>query len=134
MKMSIWAAAICVAIVGTLEARTWKSADGSKTFEGELRSFDKNTGEVSVVMNGRLIKFNQSVLSAEDQEFLKTATPGSSGGSEGNAAEIAEKLSATKVGAQVAKAKLERLDGKRFKKAEMEKAPEYYILYFSASW
>ena len=83
-------------------------------------------------MNGRLVKFNQSVLSAEDQEFLKTNNASSSGGS--NAAEIAEKLSASKVGAKVAKAKLERLDGKRFKKAEMEKAPEYYILYYSASW
>lgn len=132
MKKLILGAAIFVALVGVLEARTWKSADGSRTFEGELRSFDKNSGEVSVVVNGRLLKFNQSVLSTEDQEFLKSNNPSSSGGSD--TAAIAEKLSASKVGAQVAKAKLERLDGKRFKKAEMEKAPEYYILYYSASW
>ena len=29
---------------------------------------------------------------------------------------------------------LSRLNGKRFKKATMEKTPEYYLLYFSASW
>ena len=115
-----------------LEARTWTSSDGTKTFQGELRSFNASTGEVRVVINGKLITFQQSVLSKEDQEFLKNASKSASSGS--NSAEVAEELKGQKVGKQVMDGRPHRIDGKRFKKAELTKAPEYYILYFSASW
>ncbi len=55
-----------------LDARTWKSADGSKTFEGELKSYNASTGEVVVVRNGKDMTFKQDVLSGEDIEWLKT--------------------------------------------------------------
>ena len=32
------------------------------------------------------------------------------------------------------KVPVHRLDGKTFKKAELKKSPEYYVLYYSASW
>ena len=32
------------------EGRTWTSADGSKTFEGELQSYDAASGKVSVTL------------------------------------------------------------------------------------
>jgi hypothetical protein len=35
---------------------------------------------------------------------------------------------------KMAKAKLHRHDGKRYRKAELEKAPKYFLLYYSASW
>jgi hypothetical protein len=55
-----------------VQARTWTSADGSKTFEGELKSFDATTGTVNVTQpNGKLLKFTQDKLSAADIEFLK---------------------------------------------------------------
>ncbi|MDC0322470.1 sialate O-acetylesterase, partial [Verrucomicrobiales bacterium] len=55
-----------------LDARTWKSAEGSKTFEGELKSYNESTGEVVVVRNGKDMTFKQDVLSGEDIEWLKT--------------------------------------------------------------
>ena len=56
----------------SVSARTWTSADGSKTFAGELKSYDAATGTVSVIMaNGRVLKFPQDMLSAADIEFIK---------------------------------------------------------------
>ncbi|MGY8640094.1 MAG: sialate O-acetylesterase [Verrucomicrobiales bacterium] len=55
-----------------LDARTWKSADGSKTFEGDLKSYDKATGQVVVVRNGKDMSFIRDILSGEDIEWLKT--------------------------------------------------------------
>lgn len=52
-------------------ARTWKSADGARTFEGELISYDVKTGTVKVNINGNSASFNESLLSKEDIEFLK---------------------------------------------------------------
>jgi hypothetical protein len=54
------------------DARKWTSADGGKTFEGELHSYDEATGAVEVkTSKGRTMKFKQTVLCAEDIEFLK---------------------------------------------------------------
>jgi hypothetical protein len=71
-------------------ARTWTSADGSKTFEGELKSYDPATGAVGVALaNGKTMSFNQSKLSEADVAFLKetgalspsaTSAPSSGGG------------------------------------------------------
>jgi len=57
----------------TADGRKWTSADGSKTFEAKLKSYDEATGTVVVTKtNGRAMKFKQSILSAEDIEFIKT--------------------------------------------------------------
>ena len=54
------------------QARTWTNSDGTKTFEGELKSYDPATGAVGVVMpNGKSLSFNQSKLSEADITFLK---------------------------------------------------------------
>ncbi|MFK7852406.1 MAG: hypothetical protein AB8D78_15635, partial [Akkermansiaceae bacterium] len=52
-------------------ARTWKSADGSKTFEGELVSYDAKTGTVKVSISGVTGTFEESILSEADVAFLK---------------------------------------------------------------
>lgn len=53
------------------QAKTWTSADGSKTFKGELTSYDAKTGSVKVTLsNGKRMTFNQKVLSKQDIEFL----------------------------------------------------------------
>jgi hypothetical protein len=112
-----------------LGARTWTSADGGRTFEGDLRTYDSATGKVTVILrNGRTLTFDQDKLSEDDIAFLKEQEAAA------NMPDPAEALEQQVVGAKVAKAKLQRLEGKRFKKAELTKAPEYYILYFSASW
>lgn len=128
MKKLLFTAAIFLLALSSGLARTWTSAEGDKTFEGDLRSYDPETKIVSVVVGGRALTFTEDKLSAGDIEFLKenannetTVSP-------------AEAAAESKVGKKVTKAKLQRLDGERFKRAELEKAPEYYILYYSASW
>lgn len=120
-------------MLSVCSARTWTSADGSKTFEGEFRSYNPTTGEVAVVMNGTLVKFNKDVLSEADIKFVGEAQQSKSSNSSPQEA-ILEELAKQKVGAVVAKAKLHRLEGKRFTKAAIEQVPEYYLLYYSASW
>lgn len=56
-----------------IHARTWTSADGKSTFEGDLIAFNTNTGEVTVDRGGKRITFKQQILSASDIEFLKSA-------------------------------------------------------------
>lgn len=64
-------------------ARTWTSADGSKTFEGELKSYNPATGHVTVTMaSGKSLTFEQAKLSKADIAFLagkgKVTAPGAS--------------------------------------------------------
>ena len=54
------------------QARTWTSADGTKTFEGELKSYDPRIAVVTVVLsNGNSIHLEQDKLSAADIAYLK---------------------------------------------------------------
>ena len=123
-----FAAIALMATNGFGEARTWTSADGSKTFEGSLRSYNATSGDVTVLMsNGRALTFPQTMLSEADIAFLKEREA-----KKNEAAAPAEPT--TKLGKMMAKAKLHKLDGKRFKSAELTKSPEYFILYYSASW
>ncbi len=66
------AAALAVLLLCGAQARTWTSSDGGKTFEGELKSYDPDTGAVGVTLaNGKTLSFKQDKLSAADIEFLK---------------------------------------------------------------
>lgn len=129
MKVTFPLAVLLALSMSSASARTWTSADGSKTFEGELRSFNPNTGVVTVLVNGRVMNFTQDKLSKEDIAFLKE-----SGSSKSDSDAAAKTDSESEIGAKVAKAKLHKLDGERYKKAAIEKAPKYYVLYYSASW
>ena len=77
-------AAMTLLITSGMQARTWTSADGAKTFEGELKSYNPATGMVGVTLkNGTARNFNQDKLSAADIDFLKeqgavSAAPASS--------------------------------------------------------
>ena len=51
MKMQLTLCSLVLAagmIFPTAVGRTWTSSDGSKTFEGELQSYDFATGKVTV--------------------------------------------------------------------------------------
>ncbi len=57
---------------GAAHARTWKSSDGTKTFEGEVKTYSPETGKVTVTLvNGKDLTFTQDKLSADDIAFLK---------------------------------------------------------------
>lgn len=72
----------CVFAV-SVNARTWTSANGAKTFQGELKSYDVASGKVTVTKpNGRHMTFKQDKLSADDVTWLKE-----NGGSESGASQ-----------------------------------------------
>jgi hypothetical protein len=85
-------AALAVLSLTGAQARTWTSADGAKTFDGELISYDPVTGMVGVTLaSGKATKFNQDKLAAADIAFLKeqgavSAAPVSPSGSSPGAA------------------------------------------------
>lgn len=67
---------LLASIIGLLlvgaQARTWTSAEGAKTFDGELVSYDADTGLVGVKLaNGKSIDFSTKALSEADIAFLK---------------------------------------------------------------
>jgi thiol-disulfide isomerase/thioredoxin len=127
MRSSLLSIAL-VAFLGTSAySRTWTSSDGAKTFEGELKSYDADSGIVTVLVNGRPVTFPKDKLSAADITFIEESAPSPDSASASDAASsvMSEKMS---------KVKLHLLDGKRFKKAELTKSPEFYVLYYSASW
>ena len=64
--------AVASLLLAGAHARTWTSADGSKTFEGELQSYDARKGKVTVTLsNGKRLTFSQDRLSEADVAFAK---------------------------------------------------------------
>ncbi len=58
-------------ITVNLSAREWTSADGSRTFQGELTGFQD--GKVKVRRSdGKSLVFDIELLSESDQQFIKT--------------------------------------------------------------
>ena len=51
-------------------ARTWTSADGKSSFEGELIEFNATTGQVTVDRGGKHVTFKKQMLSDNDIAFL----------------------------------------------------------------
>lgn len=121
------------ATILTVSARTWTSSDGERTFEGELQNFDKATGNVTVDVNGRAIAFTVDKLSEADAKFLAEWEPPVVE-EVMDSDSIKEALEGQKVGKSLTGSTVSKLDGKRFKRASLEKVPKYYLLYFSASW
>jgi len=72
LSSSLLLAAITSLLLTSAHARTWTSSDGTKTFEGELRSYDPATGALSVTLTGgKEMKFSKDKLSVADIAFLK---------------------------------------------------------------
>ena len=110
-------AALAMLLAIAAQARTWTSADGAKTFEGELKSYDPTSGAVGVTQpNGVVIKFTQDKLSAADIAFLKEQGP--VGGSAPN------KSAGSKYNLDPAKY-LQKYDGKP---ADMTKPVQAFIM------
>jgi|Laugrefabdmm15dn_1035133.scaffolds.fasta_scaffold02174_2 hypothetical protein len=99
------------------EARTWSSPDGAKTFEGELKSYDPESGLVSVLLaNGKILKFPQDKVSAADNAFLKEQGKVDANGPAPSASVVAD-ITEDKL--------LEKSDGKP---ADMSKPVQVFVL------
>jgi len=86
-------AAVTSLLLAGAHARTWTSADGSKTFEGELQSYDAASGIISVTLpSGKRMNFLQEKLSAEDIAWLKKNGGRSGGGSSTEVGELPDEL------------------------------------------
>ncbi|QTN31097.1 DUF1588 domain-containing protein [Akkermansiaceae bacterium] len=68
----VTASAVLLALFATASAREWTSADGSRTFTGDLVSYDAATGSVRVVSGSGVKDFSKDVLSAADIAYLKS--------------------------------------------------------------
>lgn len=115
-------------LTGTLHAefRTWTRSDG-KTAELELTG---TSGEGDAIKgsfklkNGKSIELAASELSEADAELVKAWKP------EETAAPVA-----ASVFDDFLDGNLEKLDGNRLKRYELEKKPtKYYLFYYTASW
>ena len=115
---------------GFASARVWTSADGTKTFEGEFKAYDAENKKVTVILrNGKRLTFDVAKLSEKDITFIEEQ------GKEANQANAGDALKEQAIGAGLTKKGiLQILDGKKYKDFTLTKAPEYYILYFGASW
>ena len=119
---------LCAALgSGALSARTWTSADGTKTFVGDFKSYDDAAAQVTVTMqNGRTMSFSLDKLSEDDQAWVKEQP--AAGGNAGDLTEFNE----SDLGKALKDLKI--LEERRFVKHAYETPPQYFILYFSASW
>lgn len=108
-------------------ARTWTSADGAKTFDGEYVSSTDTS--VTVIKNGRKVTFKLDLISEEDQKWIKE---------EGQKAVEAKAKESASLDDQVIGKKLKgktvRVMGKKFESQDTDKVPQYYFVYYSASW
>lgn len=117
--------------VSLLEARTWTSSDGTKTFKGDIRRYDEGSGKVTVLKGFREVSFRDEVLSDEDRKWLLDWA---------NKQEVSESsdvdgdLDKQKIGSKLTGGVLSKLDGGKFVDYEMATAPDYYVVYYSASW
>ncbi len=113
-------------LLGDLHTRTWTSADGDQTFTGDYISHTED--KVTVRKNGKIRTIPQSLLSQADITWLSTQNtkkqPPSDTTPAPDLGKIGEKI----------KGKLTLFNGKRYARYTMTKTPEYYLLYFSASW
>lgn len=115
-------------LAGLGHARTWTSADGSKTFEGDFVSCDD--ASVTVKRGIKQMTFKLALLSEKDQEWAKEE------GAKIAVAEENKEEAAQFMDGEFGKAlkKLQKLDGEGFVDHNLEAAPKYFLLYFSASW
>jgi len=118
-----------------LSARTWTSSDGNKTFTGEFKKFDSGSKQVTITRtNGRSTTFSIDKLSEADQKWIiESEAAKATKAAEDDVGNLEEQLEAQPVAQNIYK-DLTQLNKGKLKKAEFQFAPEYYLLYFSASW
>lgn len=120
----------------SLSARTWTSSeDPTKTFNGKLKKYDDVSKKVTIIRtNGSSTSFSIEKLSEEDQKWI-IESEASKSENDGNV--DLEKLKEAFEANPLTKnfySKLTQLNKKKLKKANLKFEPEYYLLYFSASW
>jgi len=111
-------------------ARSWTNADGTKTVYGKFKSYDEETGVVTIIEGDRKLLFDFGKLSDANQKWLRNqALKGKA-----EALEVLEELDKQVIGSKIKKGVLTKLDGDDFFDYTMSSVPDYYVVYYSASW
>lgn len=111
-------------------ARSWTIADGTKTIYGKFMSYDQDTGVVTILEGARKLSFDFDELSEANQKWLKDLAIKE----EAEAVAIFEELDNQVIGSKIKKGVLSKLEGDHFFDFTMSNAPDYYVVYYSASW
>ncbi len=70
MKHAIIISSLISAVALYGDIRTWTSADGSKTFEGKVISYNDLAKTVTMDIDGVTVSFDEDKLSKEDLDYL----------------------------------------------------------------
>ncbi len=111
-------------------ARSWTSADGVRTIYGKFKSYDEDTGVVTILEGDRKRSLNIDNLSKANRGWLENKVR------EGKAKEAAifALLDKQVIGSKIKKGVLSKLDGDHFYDFTMSIVPDYYVVYYSSSW
>lgn len=119
-----------------LEARTWWNTEKTQSTEATFVSADDTT--VTLKKGYKQIKVPINSLSDDDKEWIKAETERIASLEAAQLANKEEvKVSSDREATEFEKklySKLQVFKRSRYSSYKMEKAPEFYILYYSASW
>jgi hypothetical protein len=127
MKKTYTLTLAALLLAGSVHARTWTSAEGGKKFQGEYVS---HTGDVVTVKKGfKTVRFKISLLSEDDSKWLAEQKANAENENKPEAPEV----DAGKIGKKLA-GNMVKLTGDKYEDAPLATAPEYFLIYFTASW
>lgn len=128
----ILTAALLVLPSARAALETWTAADGQRTIRAEFLGLAGDRVTMRTI-DGRTQTFAITMLSEADQQRVREAEPAgtATAARSGSGAAAAAERSALQ---QQFEGKLVKLEDGRFEDTEIEGAPEYFILYYSAAW
>ncbi len=110
-------------------ARVWTSADGGQKFKADFKLYEPKLDAVQLVKGGQLVVYELKKFSEEDRDWVVREHK--------NQKKVLAREQAfknQKVGQTLKTGVLKKFDGEKFKDYTLEKMPEYYFVYFGASW
>lgn len=111
-------------------ARSWTSADGARTIHGKFKTYDEDTGVVTILQGDRKRSLNIDNLSKANRDWLENLVSRK----RAKEAAIFALLDKQAIGSKIKKGVLSKLDGDHFYDFTMSNVPDYYVVYYSSSW
>ena len=111
-------------------ARGWTSSDGTETVHGKFKSYDEETGVVIILVGDRKRSLNIDNLSTANRDWLENKVKGGDAKGAANFALLDKQV----IGSKIKKGVLSKLDGNYFYDFTLRNVPNYYVVYYSASW
>lgn len=135
MKKALLTSLSILGCINTLSARTWTSSDGTKSFEADY--IGHTDSAVSIIKDSKKITFPLNLLSEADQAWTRahgTETANTASAPKNTLKKETVATTSSSSLTQNINKHLKKFDGKSFKEHNLDNKPEYYLVYFSASW